>query len=206
MDLASTKDQRSIRGRLEEKLFDRAIIACTTSAHDDYCQVLSLMKKPYLCEKPLSKNIESLRRLLKLSIDSGQRNYVVNNFDFIKTWRLQKSTTFELSYNYYNTGNDGFLWDMCQLIHISKKNKIFLSVSSDSYKWRFSVDKTDVPYIEIEESYLQMIKAWLDNKDSLLWSVEEALEMSQDVIDLQRKLPEDINSFKTNYAYLKQAS
>ena len=132
MDLPTIKDQRSIRSRLEEKLFDRAIIACTTSAHDDYCQVLSLMKKPYLCEKPLSKNIESLRRLLKLSIDSGQRNYVVNNFDFIKTWRLQKSTTFELSYNYYNTGNDGFLWDMCQLIHIAKKNKPIIILTDES--------------------------------------------------------------------------
>lgn len=160
-----------------------AIIASPTSTHFDYCLTFERNGIPYLCEKPVSMDPKELT-ILK----GFKAGYVVNNWSYIGTNAYLPLVPKSISYDFYNTGRDGLLFDVCQLIYLAKKTGAFLSVRRDSHFWDVTWDGQEVPYRFIEESYLQMVRAFLKDYTHMLWKIRDGVEMSEAVMHLQKKV------------------
>ena len=174
---------------------DRVLICSPTHTHFDYCVEIEALNKPYLCEKPLCTN-EFQAEALK----SHRRGFVVNNWAFLRTNYDLDSNPAHISYDFFNTGKDGLLWDVCQLIYIAKLAKCSLSVRRDSYYWDVTWSGTEVPYQYIEKSYLQMMRAFLEDNWKELWSLQRGIEMTKLVIDLEQQIGGNCEGFDLSYS------
>jgi hypothetical protein len=143
------------------------IITSPTEKHLEHVLMAMRYDCPILCEKPLSMDLNSAKKIAKLP-----NVYVVNNYAYVT--RDAKS----IRYDFYNTGRDGFIWDLCQLVYIAKKNNAHLNIKRSSYTWTLIVDDEPVPYSMIEYSYRKMIQDFLNGNRFNLWSAEEGYEMS----------------------------
>ena len=153
---------------ITKREFDRAIIATPTDTHYDNCKVLIATGKPFLCEKPLSKNLKECEELTEL--DRNKFGRVVINYAYI--------TSKPIGYDYYKTGNDGLYWDCCQLIYLNPE----IDLQNSSPTWTLlNEHKEVVPYYELERSYITMVKDWMaDNCD---FDLECGAEMTNAVLD-----------------------
>jgi len=156
---------------------EKAIIATPTDAHEEWCWECSYLKIPFLCEKPLSKKKESIQAMMARDVVG----YVVNNWAFVSTNFNGKAPT-SLFYDFYNTGKDGLVWDVCQLILLADKSNCSLEVRTDSYYWDAAWGEETIPYSAIEQSYMQMIRAFVDGDTQKLWNLSDAYRMT-DITD-----------------------
>lgn len=148
--------------------FSRAIIACPTDLHTFYVDKLLPYGKPFLCEKPLSRSIEACKEVVRK--DKNKLGYVVNNYAYL--------TSSPEMYDYYNTGNDGIYWDVCQLIYLNEKVKIL----TESPVWTVFSETGRVSYHALEQSYIQMIKDFVEEKYENLWTLEDGMRMTESVL------------------------
>ena len=156
---------------------EKAIIATSTDAHEEWCWECSYLKIPFLCEKPLSKKKESIDAMISRDVVG----YVVNNWAFVATNFSNKAPT-SLYYDFYNSGKDGLVWDVCQLILLADKANCSLEVRTDSYYWDAMWGEEVIPYSAIEQSYMQMIRAFLSDDMAKLWNLSDAYRMT-DITD-----------------------
>lgn len=162
--------------------FDRAIIAAPTPYHAAYCHALYDLETPFLCEKPLSKNLDQCEDLAYRDKRSSTKGHVVNNYRFVfKKFKVRDS----IEYNFYKTGGDGILWDLCQLIYIADSLGVDFHYKTSSPVWTLKTANKRIPYREIEKSYIYMIATWLKGGDGL-WSINEGLHMSAAVQRFKR--------------------
>lgn len=147
---------------------NKAIIAVPTRAHLDVIEECQFRNITYLCEKPLARYYPS-----KIKPTGG---YIVNNWNFIAHDGLKK-----ISYNFYKTGSDGLLWDICQLITLSCLNLAYLEVQCQSPIWKAHFNDREIQYREIEESYIQMIQAFISDDEKKLWPIEMGLDQIRQV-------------------------
>lgn len=167
LDIQDPKGERD----LEKIDFDEAIIATPTDTHFEYCEKLIALNKVFLCEKPLSKNEDECMR-----ISEYLKGYVVNNYE----WAIRHiMAPWEITYDYYNTGKDGVLWDCCQLIYLDQKAKI----QTKSPIYRLHVNGQPIQLTDIERSYIWMISAFLTDNRLGLWSLKTGLKMTQKVLE-----------------------
>lgn len=166
--------------------FTHAIIATPTHTHMDWLDELHFNKVKVLCEKPASKN---KARLEKRTMHKDC--FVVNNYQFLPCSNTRK----KISYNFYNTGKDGLIWDVCQLVYLAYKNKVELGVKRESFWWDLKWGQHQVPYHEIEKSYYHMVKAFLSGDTSNLWNMQDALKMTEICAELYAKGGENVEHF-----------
>lgn len=143
--------------------FDAAIIATPTETHFNYCKVMEALRKPYLCEKPITKN-------RGMPLING---YSVCNYKYLIEPGQQ------IHYNYYKTGSDGLLWDCCQLIYLDP-NAVLLTTSP---RWILLADNQDITYRQLENSYVSMIRDFVKGNYKKLWTIEEGLAMTDAVLE-----------------------
>ena len=156
--------------------YTHAIIASPTNTHISWIDQLT--PKFILCEKPVSKNPEAI------AARRGNHGlYVVNNYQFLPCANVKK----KIAYDFYNTGRDGLIWDVCQLVYLAWKNKVELEVKRRSFWWDCKWGQHQVVYHEIEKSYYHMLKAFLSGDTSNLWDMNAALKMSELCADLYKK-------------------
>lgn len=154
--------------------FRRAIIASPTETHVGYCDRLVAAGVPFLCEKPLSQSVEDCERLV------SKDGFVVNNYAFL----TQKySYRPHLKYDYFHTGKDGILWDCAQIIYLDPHAEI----RTESPFWNFKVDYQWVSYRDLEQSYVDMIRAFLADNVRRLWTLEDGLKMTRAVLGRGKK-------------------
>lgn len=154
--------------------YNHFIIATPTHTHLTYLQELSTYDHAaILCEKPLSKVPAEIKKFKSLSAYIDQKVFVVNNYNYLPY------APRNLSYNFFNTGRDGLIWDVCQLVYLAFKNKVDLEVKRESPWWDFKWGQFQVPYAEIERSYSMMVRAFLIGEYSRLWDMTDALKMSE---------------------------
>lgn len=159
------------------------IIASPTDTHLDWIEACCQAEKPFLCEKPLSKDLKSLVELQKNYQPTG---YVVCNYTYIIQSPLK-----EIEYNFFKTGRDGLTWDMCQLIYLAYRYNGSLTVKTDSPFWTLSVDKVEIPYRKLEESYHSMLIDFFGQRKRL-WPFAMGVEMTKVV----GEIPEYEGSFR----------
>jgi hypothetical protein len=147
--------------------FEKAIIATPTATHFYWCKRLIELKKPFLVEKPMSKDIKECEELVEL--DKNKLGRVVCNYKF-----LTQSPTL---YDFYKTGTDGVIWDCCQLVYLNPN----IEIRTQSPIWTLMSGFNNHSYEELEVSYIRMINDFLD-EGKHLWNLEDGLKMTQAVL------------------------
>lgn len=175
-------DTETFESKLKKGI-TKAIIATPTNSHVNFCREFANRSIPFLCEKPLSKNIDEVKWIQTICKKSP--GYVVNNYAFLNEG-LEPPIHFR--YDFYNTGKDGLVWDICQLIYLARKYEAELCVRTNSYWWDMEWGTIQVPYAWIEQSYMRMLRAFLSDKVGLLWSLADALTMTEICKSIETRL------------------
>lgn len=148
--------------------YNKYILATPTDTHAHYLRELE--GATILCEKPVSKKVEEILPYPKV--------YVVNNYAYV-TRLMKQEPPYMISYDYFRTGKDGLLWDVCQLIHLDPECEI----RNQSPKWNCTINGQRVAYRTLEESYIRMIKDFHDGNYQNLWNMEDGKQMTLEVLE-----------------------
>lgn len=151
--------------------FDRAIIATDTPAHQVWVESMIHRGIPFLCEKPISKDLGFLDWLKHKSAEGR----MVSNWAFVKPGQILSPGKHEIEYDCYNTGKDGLAFDCIQLIHLAKG---FPKLQTDCPTFKASIDGELITLDAIADSYVTMIKTWLTEPEKL-WNLEEAKKATE---------------------------
>jgi hypothetical protein len=154
--------------------FDRAIIATPTNSHYENLREFLTYKIPVLIEKPVSKSLREISLLI--SLDKMNFSRVVCNWKFVPGMREHSNL---ITYNNYYTGQDGTMWDMCQIVYLSNGS---CKIETTSPVFKCTVNKLNVTLLDIERSYIFMLDTWMTNADKL-WTLHEGYEMTSLVLE-----------------------
>jgi Oxidoreductase family, NAD-binding Rossmann fold len=155
--------------------FDKAIICTPTDTHMNYVSQLIHLGKTFLCEKPLAKTEDELQ-----TKEDYPFGFVVCNYKFItKAYGMNP----KLTYDYYKTGQDGLLFDCCQIIYLDPECEL----DNQSPLWDFTVNGHPIPYRSLELSYVQMIKSFIWNHGKECWTLRDGVAMSRAVLERMKK-------------------
>lgn len=154
--------------------WDMAIVATPTDSHYAICKDLMKTGKPFLCEKPLSRNLKECEDLAEC-----KTGYVVNNYQFL----IHPYENVHFEYDYYRTGKDGVYWDCSQLIYMDKD----CVLKNHSPVWSFKINGKSVLYRDLECSYIYMLEAFVNGNYSKLWTLKQGAQMSQCVVERMRR-------------------
>lgn len=174
---------------IEDIEFDKAIIATPTQTHFDFCERLITMEKPFLCEKPLSKQMKECNKIWSWAQKKGVPAFVVNNYQFAIN---HFSEIKKIEYDFFNTGKDGLIWDLCQLIYIAHKKQSELIFKTQSFWWDFKINGEQIPYHNIEMSYYEMIENFIEGNYTHLWTAKQGSEMTDTVIHWEGKIENNL--------------
>ena len=167
-----------------KEAFTHAIICTPTDTHIKWvwhCVEVYQIKN-ILCEKPISKNPEEIKKLAKLK-DCGA------NIRMVCNWKYCLPKDVDIAYSNYNTGKDGTDWDCIQLIYLAKI--LTIDNTLPYFECRYKKDglwNNILSLSDIEQSYLTMIQNWLelDGKKNDLWGMQNALEATESVIKWEK--------------------
>lgn len=163
--------------------FDRAIIATPTYTHYGWCkELITKYKKPFLVEKPLSKNPEEIREIIYLSEEYQIKTNMVCNWAFVDKYYQLSPNTHTISYSNFNTGNDGLNWDCIQLHYLERNYPIITNTPF----FHANIDGVDISYFDIEYSYITMLDIWLS--ENTLWNLEDALKATLKIKELENDI------------------
>lgn len=169
---------------------DKVIIATNTDTHITWIDLCIKNNLQFLCEKPLSRNLKEAQRVVDYS-----KGYLVNNYKFLLADFFFNAPVTDISYDYYNSGKDGLIWDICQLVYLAYLTKINLTVKTESPIWEMKINDISIPFKEIEKSYIKMMKAFLTNQTHLLWDLKNAVEQIEICKHLEEKGGKNCESF-----------
>lgn len=157
------------------------IIASPTHTHLPYVQSFCQMKKPILCEKPLSTDPHEISEILNLS-DAG---------DFPLTmmmqyqWLVNPALVGESYYDYFRHGADGIVWDCMQIIALAKKS---VHLREKSPIWKCRINGYDLNVSHMDSAYVEYVSNWLKHPSQDLGYLAEihskVLEYEQRMADV----------------------
>ena len=165
-------------------LVTKAIIATPTGLHFEHCEEMIERGLPFLCEKPLDKNPFSSYILQSSAKACDVSGFIVNNYRFA-TLGVNGDENL-IAYDFYNTGKDGLIWDVCQLVYLAHLERCELRVYRESFTWNLSYKGHAIRYRAIEYSYFDMVKAFINEQWGDLWTLQDAHEMTRICADMMR--------------------
>ena len=161
------------------------IIATPTETHCNVAkECIRFGVKRLLIEKPISKDIGSVVELQTLAKEHFCDVRMVCNWRFASILPLN-ADSHSVSYNFYNTGKDGFAWDCIQLIYLASNITTDLYLSNDSGLFVCNIDSIPVSLSDVDRSYITMLATWLESP-AYLWDLEDALKATDKVIQYER--------------------
>jgi len=95
---------------------DRCIIATPIDSHIKWCEWCVKHSIPFLCEKPISKDVSEIRKLKELCDQAKIDGRMVSNWRFLIPGTVATRVG-KIFLDYYNTGKDGF-WDLIQPVYL----------------------------------------------------------------------------------------
>ena len=130
---------------------DRIIIATPTETHVDYLRAFLPLKKPILCEKPVTRGLDEI---IDLHAECALNGWSYNMVMQYKELDLPLKTPRQPShYNYFRPGKpeDGLAWNCMQIVGLANGP---VSLKDDSPIWecvinghRLSIEGMDGAYI-----------------------------------------------------------
>ena len=152
---------------------DGIIISTPTEAHVGYIRKFIDYKKPILCEKPITKNILSIRGLL------AEIHYCKCNFTMMMQYKelVDPSDSGPSYYNYFRTGNDGLIWDAIQIIGLAKDD---VRVSNDSPIWKCMINGRKLSLADMDLAYIKYVRRWLEKPGQSLTEIRQIHEKTNE--------------------------
>jgi hypothetical protein len=161
----------------------KAIIATPTETHYPVSMLCEDAKVPYLLEKPVTKNVHEMNWMTPFRTPG----WMVNNYSFLApNGEFGKYPLESIEYNFYNTGKDGLHWDLCQLVWMSELTNADLKVETDSYTWTLKLNDVRIPYEDIEDSYAQMLLAFIEGDEEKLWPLKDGLALTKLLLEMEK--------------------
>lgn len=132
------------------------IIATPTDTHAEYIRKVLPYKKPILCEKPVTKNVEELKELLQEIRESG------TDFRMMYQYRLlnDPNRIGITRYNYFRHGSDGLYWDCLQIIGLARSE---VTLGEDSPVWRCMLNGKALSLAHMDAAYIGYVQTWLNH-------------------------------------------
>lgn len=138
---------------------DGIIIATPTHMHLDHMSTVIHFRRPILCEKPFTTNLELLRKFEDKHGGWTDLVRMVNQYEYM----ISKSLTGDTEYNYFKTGGDGLMWDCLNIIGLAKGKCV---VGNTSPIWRCKINGQELSLANVDKSYIEMVKDWTSNPRS----------------------------------------
>jgi hypothetical protein len=158
---------------------DKWIIASPTNSHSTWIQRAIELRKPFLVEKPVSKNLAECKILADMVNQSNSIGSLVCNYKYIlntsMAYRVRGQAA--LSYDYYNPG-DELEWSCSQILLLDPQ----AILKSESPIWKFKINRSYVDYQILEKSYIRMIKDFVNGEYHNLWNMEDGIRMTEIVL------------------------
>lgn len=132
------------------KKYDRFIIASPTETHYEWVMKLDRFKKPILCEKILSKDVDKVQEMLNINSPlSMMMQYSL---------MITENDIGDSHYNYYQHGSDGLAWDCFQIIALANgKVELF----EDSPIWYCVLNGKRLDKSRMDAAYVEFVRSWL---------------------------------------------
>lgn len=135
------------------KEFDRFIIATPTTTHYKWYCELEDFQKPILMEKPMSKDLEEVKRMANGRAPITmmmQYRFLLDPTSIGPSW-----------YSYFRHGADGLVWDCFQIIALSSSPP---DLDESSPVWTCSINGKSLSLDEMDLAYVKAVKAFLNNE------------------------------------------
>lgn len=130
------------------------VIASPTATHAQYIEALAPLRKPILCEKPVTKDLLQLRRLISLCRDAGTPLRMMFQYSMlVSSSRIGRSF-----YNYFRHGNDGLIWDCLQIIALARGT---LVLKEESPVWSCVINGQKLNIAHMDAAYIAYVQKWL---------------------------------------------
>ena len=131
------------------------IIATPTHTHAEFIGWLKDLGKPILCEKPISKNLSVLEKLIYDCEKAGTQLQMVSQYDHLVKHGSEGPTV----YDYYKHGGDGLYWDCINVIHHAKGS---ILIKEKSPIWTCIINGHQLNLGDMDRAYIEMILGWLE--------------------------------------------
>lgn len=162
--------------------YDKAIICTPTESHYRNCYDMAILDKDFLCEKPVSKDLDEVSGLVKYCKHKKVTGSMVCNWQWALGFDKLNPNSNTIFYDNYNTGKDGIGWDCIQLIYLDKK---FPAIKNQSPYFSASINSISSNLKMIEHSYIFMIDKWLKGSKDI-WTMEDAYKATEKVIEYNK--------------------
>jgi hypothetical protein len=152
---------------------DGIIIATPTDTHEEFIRSFMHLKKPILCEKPITKNIKALRALI---CDLREAK---TNFTMMYQYKelVEPSASGWSYYNYFRHGSDGLIWDCIQIIGLANGA---IRIEGRSPVWKCWINGQGLSLAQMDHAYVSYVKKWLKKPGQ---DLQEILSVHQKTAD-----------------------
>lgn len=130
------------------------IISTPTHTHFDFINRFATLKKPLLCEKPLSKNIDDLYEIRKL-IDKGLNLTMMAQYKFLDN----PHSIGDSYYSYFRHGSDSLKWDCIQIIGLARGR---VTIDGEGSIWKCAINGKKINLGDMDAAYISAVKTWLN--------------------------------------------
>jgi hypothetical protein len=134
----------------DDREFKRFIIASPTDTHAMWVKKLDVYKRPILCEKPLSKDLEEVEDILQCEspITMMMQYYML----------ADKQSYGPSFYNFYHHGPDGMVWDCFQIIALAKGE---VELHETSPIWKCMINGRNIQRGHMDGAYVEFVREWI---------------------------------------------
>lgn len=149
---------------INENNFSAYIITTPTDTHYSYIHFLATHweqweSKPILCEKPLTTSLTKLHSMYSLCDDSKIPLTMMNQYAMLPDLSNEDGLT---SYDFYNTGKDGLIWDCIQVIGLANGD---IKLRNNSPVWKCNINGWPVSIADMDRAYVKFVDQWLKRPD-----------------------------------------
>ncbi len=163
-------------------LADGVIIATPTPTHLPLLELLvTNIKKPILCEKPISTDPDKVADFCARHPTALVQ--MVSQYDFLVPRNMLWDHT---KYDYWHSGKDGLVWDCINIIyHATGK----IELDDKSPYWVCMVNGKRLNIKNMDPAYVEMIRDWVSNKSKSpgIQRIATAHEKVRDYLAQQHK-------------------
>lgn len=148
-------------------LSDRFLIATPTDTHFHWITKCMPFKKPILCEKPVTKDLNELGYVLEQCRIDGVPFRAVYQYSML----ARSEGSGDTCYNYFKHGNDGLYWDCMQITALSRCTPALYETAPI---WDCVINGERLNLSDMDRAYVEYIKLWLEkpNQDPIeVWNM-----------------------------------
>lgn len=131
------------------------IIATPTDTHAHLIRKLAPLKKPILCEKPITKNIQELKDLRKEIEELKTPFKMMFQYEVLHD-PLRIGHTY---YNYFRHGSDGLAWDCLQIIGLARGS---IQLEETSPIWQCKINGKVLNFAHMDSAYIAAVQRWMN--------------------------------------------